>query len=476
MSEQADCPLPPPSHSALLHRWFVQYNPFYLVSAALVLYGLTTLSTAVASSLVTDFGLSHGALAQLGISAIAELYAWALVGGAALLVRIRLRRPALMLALLAAVFQCDLTLHCATTPHLGTWGMVGSALWIVSSLARLRALVWAMQLQLSRSSWVLPIVGAAGLACSPFVVRGSSGTAASSIVAAWLFVMLAAGLWSRRVIRSKVALDPWPRLVARRARLAVWLGWMGMLVLHAAFWLGKHPGATQPALALPVVLLLLTRHAARERMVWLAVAAVLACTLQYFAPYLWLIAAMSAGTLLLRAYHKPVRLEPTVDRPIGDPYRVEAALPITPRRGVLAFVVAPASERVRLLSGALGCATISMWLLGWPGGEAPAHLWWLDVGVAIVAGIMAHRARNLLPATVPVTLAVHLIVTLRLVPLPTTDIGWALTTITAGFALLAASLLASVRFRRVFVVDPVAPDPRPEAHSAGVTNAAARGA
>ena len=52
--------------------------------------------------------LSYG---PLRVAAIAEVYAVALIGGAALLMRIGQRRPAVMLALLTALYQCSLTLH-----------------------------------------------------------------------------------------------------------------------------------------------------------------------------------------------------------------------------------------------------------------------------------------------------------------------------------------------------------------------------
>ena len=101
---------PAPRHP-LLHRWFVQYNPLYLLSAALVLFGTHLL--------YRDLLAAGYLLGQLGVPAIAEIYAWALIGGAALLTRIELRRPAVLLALLAVLFQGDLTLLIETSVYLG---------------------------------------------------------------------------------------------------------------------------------------------------------------------------------------------------------------------------------------------------------------------------------------------------------------------------------------------------------------------
>src|SRR5690606_9630249 len=79
----------------LLHRWFVEYNPFYLLSATLVLGGMILTSRALAAG--------GGVYGQVGVAAIAELYASALIGGAALLTRIGQRRPAVMLAVLTVL-------------------------------------------------------------------------------------------------------------------------------------------------------------------------------------------------------------------------------------------------------------------------------------------------------------------------------------------------------------------------------------
>src|SRR4051812_37312222 len=116
----------------LLHRWLVQYNPLYLLSASLCLGGMILCSRGLARE-----GSAHG---ELVVAGIAELYAVALIAGAALLTRIGQRRPAVMLALLTALYQCDLTLHTEACVWLGGAGMVAAAAWLALFVAKLLAL------------------------------------------------------------------------------------------------------------------------------------------------------------------------------------------------------------------------------------------------------------------------------------------------------------------------------------------------
>lgn len=359
MHDQAEDSHSPPCSVSLLHRWFIQYNPLYLVSAALVLYGLTSLSSGLAAEVHRGGGL----LSQLGLTATAELYGWALVGSAALLVRIRLRRPALMLALLAAAFQCDLTLHCPTAAHLGPWGVVASLAWLASGIGRFFVLAWAMQLQLSRSARWLPVIGMGVMGLLPHLVRNVAAPDRAELVAVVVFALLAAGLWTRRRVDLRVALDPWPMLVARRARLAVWLGWAVMLLVHASFWIRPLPSPSQLGVALPLGLLLATRFMGRERFVWVAVGVALWITASYFAPWLWVVAAMSAVTFALRAWHQPTSVELAPALGIADPYRTAIEDDPAGPTFLLGFTTASAEARARLLPGVLACLYFASWTL-----------------------------------------------------------------------------------------------------------------
>src|SRR6185369_2966752 len=132
-----------------------EFNPVYLLSAGLVLSGMFLVSKGL--------GQSTGLAAPLGIAAIAELYAALLIGGAALLTRIGQRRPAVMLGLLAMLYQCDLTLHTETCANLGAAGLVATILWLVVFAGKLRALAWALHLRISRAATATLLTGATGI-------------------------------------------------------------------------------------------------------------------------------------------------------------------------------------------------------------------------------------------------------------------------------------------------------------------------
>jgi hypothetical protein len=237
----------------LFHRWFIEYNPLYIVSAALVLRGVNL--------------LSHTVNLQLGVPAIVELYAWTLIGGAALLYRTGLRRPAVMLALLAVVYQGDLTLHTETCAYLGATGAVASIVWLASFALKLLALVRALRLRVARSALVVPMLGASMLVVVPRLVRIADAQTGGIIAACAIFFVAAAGLWTSRTIESRHALDAWGRTVLRRATLAVWSIWAALFVMHIGF-LFSQRAMDATALA-PLPFILATRFVRREIFVWM---------------------------------------------------------------------------------------------------------------------------------------------------------------------------------------------------------------
>ena len=147
----------------LLYRWFVEYNPLYLVSAMLVLGGTILTSRGLATE-----GSLYG---PLGVAGIAEVYALALIGGAALLTRIGQRRPAVMLALLTALYQCDLTLHTETCVQLGLAGTCAAAVWLALFALKLFALGWAMKVRVSLGAFGTAMLGASTLVIGPYVIE-----------------------------------------------------------------------------------------------------------------------------------------------------------------------------------------------------------------------------------------------------------------------------------------------------------------
>jgi hypothetical protein len=426
----------------LLHRWLVEYNPLYLVSAALVLVGVVMLSDGLVGS--------GGPLAQLGITAIAELYAWALVGSAAVLVRVGLRRPALMLALLAAFYQCDPTLHTETSVHLGAFGIFASAIWLALFVAKLYACAWALRLYLSRSAVIVATLGAAGIAAWPWLFYAFEPRTMTSLLGAWVFATLAAGLWSTRRIHSVATLSEWALVVARRSLCGVWIGWTAMLLVHVCFWSSEHGRALDIGVLLPIAALLVTRWLPKERSVWLAVFATLFAVAAARPELFALTAVMAAATLALHALRRPV-VEEQLPEPITalGPYRdapQDDDVPALHRE--LVFMPNDRPALMRLLVGAFGCVYLAAWTHAWTGGEWPAHAWLLDALLLLVALGWSHALQQRLVLLVPIASALHWILQARIVPAPATVAQWGGTSVGIGFALLFLSLAISVRLRR----------------------------
>lgn len=87
---------------AILHRWFVEYNPLYFASALSILGGVFL----VARELPPEaFG------SKLGVAACTELYQIVLIAGAVVLLRAGLKRPAAILGIAALVFVLDVALN-----------------------------------------------------------------------------------------------------------------------------------------------------------------------------------------------------------------------------------------------------------------------------------------------------------------------------------------------------------------------------
>jgi hypothetical protein len=377
----------------LLHRWFVRYNPIYLVSAAIVLRGVNL--------------ISHGLLAaghtyaELGGPAIAELYAWALIGAAALLMRVGLRRPAVLLALLAVLYQGDLTLHTETCVFLGGIGWVAALVWLASFVLKLFALARAMGLRPSPSAIGVPTFGAAGLVVVPHLLVHASETAASATVGFFLFAIFGAALATARRVDCTFALDAWGETVRRRALGATWALWGVLVLLHVAFWFSQ---LTMDAFVLvPTALLLATRFAKRNWQAWTATLATIVWVGCVAPALLWFAAALGVLAFASRVHRDP-----------------------------------------RTLTGALACAYLAVWTAGWCGGPLPAHLLVLDAALAIGLVPLAWRLRS--PgALAPLTVALgHLAVQRRLVTAPVTPLEWGAWLVGTGFFLLLGTVGASV--------------------------------
>ncbi|MEZ4438568.1 MAG: hypothetical protein R3B72_05740 [Polyangiaceae bacterium] len=427
----------------LFHRWFVEYNPLYLLSAALVLVGVHLL--------YRDLMKAGYLLGQLGVPAIAEIYGWTLVGGAALLTRIGLRRPAVLLALLAALFQCDLTLLTETSVYLGGAGVVALSVWLASFSAKLLALAWALRLRLSRSALMVPSLGALGLVMMPRFFMALAGTMGSAALGAWLFAVIGAGAWSERRVTSTVELDGWGEVVLRRATTAIWALWSSAFVAHALFAASEH--RVEIGGMLPIALLLATRLLRRELTVWATVALSLLFARWDDPKTLWLTALLAAITLALRAWRTPQLTEDAPPREDDErgPYRrrnrrAERATK-TKRHATVGFGPVPEAARRRLLTGSLAAIYLSLWTFGWHGQALPPHDLLLDAIFTVLA-LAAFFGRRIREPLAPLALIyAHAAVATGLVAPPATRLGWGLATVGMGFALLFLSLGVAYRLR-----------------------------
>ncbi len=425
---------PKPTWKALFHRWFIQYNPLYLVSATLVLVGVTLLMQATASQ-----GRVFG---QLSSTVVAELYAWALIGSAALLVRRGLWRPAVMLALIIALYQCDLTLQTERSVYLGGPGVLATVLWLVSFGLKLRALAGAMKIRLSRSAFGVPLLGAAGLASIPWICRLAPSDVATPLVGILVFWILAAGLWTFRRIESRHLHASWGRTVMRRALRAVWVGWAVALVGHVLF-TGEYGPAFDPTIVVSIAFVLPMRAFRTESRVWAASAATLA-VVALVGPQHFAATTVMVGTVLaLRAFRTPTLLSRQAQL-VDDPYRF---IDEPPRWPTWTLARSSPAAFERLLAGAWTCLYLAIWTAGWDGGPWPHHTLWLDAAFVGSALWWTVRRRTSCLLLSTVASAGHWVVVDRVLPTPQSTLQWSLTTIALGFAMLAVALGVSVRLR-----------------------------
>lgn len=433
---------------ALLHRWFVQYNPSYLLSAALVLAGLTLVSRGLAGG---PPGWGQGVVALL-----AEVYAWALLGGAALLVRKGQQRPAVLLGLLAMVYQADLTLFTETCADLGLRGVVPAALWLSVFVAKLAALGKALRVRISTRALVAASFGASGLALLPFLARYLDAWRRGSplllnresgyLVAFFVFALLA--LASREPGRSAAplgALDAWGRTVLRRVDLAIWSLWGVAFALHLWMWVVQY--SVDPFMSAVAVLTFLVARQRSERIVWVSALSALALSLVsgqgVFGVSLWI--ALGLTLRALSSTQRSGRAAPeSQEAQESSPYRAteEPSGEAAPEVVVISW--RSPGERLRLLSGALFAAYLAAWLPGWRGGVLPLHVVSLDLLVVALSLLAAWRhswAAGARPGlALSAVVLTHGAFSLDLIPRPRNFIEWGGLLLALGFVLLGGSL------------------------------------
>ncbi len=422
---------------ALLHRWLVEFNPLYLLSAALVLAGTFLCSKGLAAD-----GSLYG---SIGVAAVAELYALALIGGAAILVRLGHRRPAVMLALLTVLYQSDLTLHTETAANLGAVGAWASLGWSAFFVAKLFALRWALRLRFSRSAIATALVAGAGLAAGPFVLQRNAlgSTTAGALVAIWAFSL--ASLQQTARVESVDALDAWGETVKRRALLATWTISGGLLAGHVLFWSGHTPIAL--GALVPVAPLVLVRRLRRERHVWTVAGGTLALVALFAPSLVAMTSLLAAAALVLRATSPAFGPPAVVAQAVvsEQPYRAGVVQPVASASPV---ELVTRAEALRFSTGALFALHFAVWTFGWRSGPLPEHVLALDLALTAAVLLFASRTQTRLPLAGLATTWTHAVVVARLVPAPKSAFQWGATALVVGFALLGASLAATWRLRR----------------------------
>lgn len=406
---------------ALHHRWWVEYNPLALVSAAVVLGGLVLLARDTTFDGYSTFILSG----------VAELYALCLIGGAALLYRIGRGRSAAMLGLLAALFQGDLILHSESSGYLGAVGAGAAAVWWLVFVVKLKLLARALRLRLGASAWVVVLLGAAGVAGLP-VALDHYGSDGGRLIPVWLFVTGTAAVWTKVRVRSAVPID----VRGRRALRFTWAAWAVLALGHAAYWtvLWDVDPTSWPAVAA----LLAMRYRTRESQRWL-LASVALGGVAFFAPESFgLVALLTGLSLGIVAWRSPGTRSCVLE---GAPptYREVEDEPET-------VVVTDRAARARLMLGALTCVYLAAWLGGLDLHTAlPSHPLLALLGFTLVVGWWAkhHRQLRWLAALVP--FHAHHAAQQGWLAAPSNDFELGLAAVTLGFAALGLSLLVQWR-------------------------------
>ncbi len=410
-----------PGH--LFHRWFVEYNPIYLASAALVLGGLTMLSIDLATA-------ENGAQALAGIS---ELYALALVFGVFVLRRLGQRRVAVMLALLVMVWQCDLTMFTESSAFRPELGVAAALLWATLFALKLRLLALALELTLGASSYAVACFGALGVAALPQLFRTSSIDPAT-LVALFVFVLGAAALYLPRTLRSAVGFD----IRGRRAVAGGWAILAAGLAFHVADWHAEL-GVSLGALLFVGFLLALRFARSGVACTVLVLLSLVVVVSIHLSPHL--VFGLLTSALVLRALRGPVRASDARGIATASPYRgVEGteAAPL-PLELAQSFGAVDSTLREQLLLGAWSFFCLDL---------AFVHPGWVTLAIFVLGCLLAFAIGRRTQALAPIAPPLVVIALLR--GWLTHSIGtWGALAVTLGFAALLGGLLVTWRRSRI---------------------------
>lgn len=145
---------------AVLRHWFVHFNPLYLLSAFCVLSGLFLVNRSLDRLPADAFDGP-----RLALFAVIQAYEALIVVGAAFLVhRARVVRPAVLLALLEAVFLFDGTLRLESLLLRGPLRFGVTLLWLALIPVKVWGMAAALRVPLTRTHYARIVAAAAVLA------------------------------------------------------------------------------------------------------------------------------------------------------------------------------------------------------------------------------------------------------------------------------------------------------------------------
>lgn len=430
----------------LLHRWFVQYNPFYVASAALVLVGM----------LVWQSG-EDGGTAALRVAGVSELFAWSLVLACLLLVRIGQRRSALMLALLACLYEWDLGLVTETSVYLGRAGDAAAVVYVVSALAKVAALGMALRVRFSRAVLASVALAASGLVVFPRLLAAGEHDAVALALGPWMLLM--GGLPRAGSVVSRSPESEWGRTVIARASRSAWALSLVLVFLHVGFWCSRY-GVNVSGVIGALALMHVPRLRS-EGAVALLVSLVFGITYVAAPPAMSGAATLIAMALSLRLLFPTFTVlcvraaapASSTDAGVG-PYRAAGEGP--PAGEALPQIVEvpgrlEGAERARAIAGVLVAVHVALWTHGWSGHGCigasgfPPHALLLDL--ALTASLLAVALWTGATSAALPSVVLLLDLAREIAPRPSTAFGWGLTTILSGFTLFALSLAIAYRFR-----------------------------
>jgi hypothetical protein len=213
----------------LLDEWFIVYNPLYFASALCFLAGVW-----LGSGELAPFDWRLGDLLLLGI---VQAYELTLIGGAWLLWRAGMRRPATILLLLEALFFFDPTCEIETLTHLEPWDLPLAAGWLVLAAFKIWTLSRIFGVKLNVWAWIL-ILGLAALIVSAPLLLDAYPAAGGALHPLALLVMscLAALRFSGLCDFKTGDGEPAASGVAHRCLGAVMSLAIGLSLLHFLSW------------------------------------------------------------------------------------------------------------------------------------------------------------------------------------------------------------------------------------------------